>query len=375
MTASPDAPDGIRRCHRCTLPVDPAIVHGHLSADDRGLCDFCRTYDERFGDAGVPADGRERLDAQIAWARKRGRGGDFDALVAVSGGKDSLAVLDYLRREYPDLRILAATIDNGFHNPAAMEACVAVTRDLGVTHRVWRPPHMAEMARVFLERTGHFCAPCQATMLNMLDRLTREHRIPMVVLGTSRRYDGAHPEAANPWTPPFFDAVVRRTPGADALRQDICDRGLLFRFGARVLAGRVRTLLLPDYLDWDKTANRQALGEKYGITIGGEHADCFGAPVADWLYKRRCGFGQKAASLAAAVRNRQVDREEALRTLAGLDELGARFPAEEAAEFLARIGLDVAGVEACSTRRPQPYFDAMFRTVGLARELMGFSIT
>lgn len=366
----------VARCRRCTLPVDPGRVHGHLSVDSAtGLCSFCRTHEDRFGGTEVPVDGRERLGQQIAWARARGRKGDFDALVPVSGGKDSLAVLDFLAREFPELRLLAVTIDNGFHNPDSMQACRVVTGQLGVEHRIWAPPHMAEMARVFLSQTGHFCAPCQVTMMNLMDRLTREHRIPLVVLGTSRRYDGAHPEAANPWTPPFFESVVRKTPGAAGLRKDVADPGLLFRFGMRVLTGRVRTLLLPDYLDWNKTANRSILQERYPIEVGSEHADCLGAPVADWLYKRRCGFGQKAASIAAAVRNRQMPRDEALATLAGLDEFGEHFPAREAAAFLERIGMTAEEVQACASRRPQPFFDSTFRAVGFARELLGFSIT
>lgn len=354
--------------------MDPAIVHGHLSADATGLCDFCRTYDDRFGPGAAPAHSRQRLDAEIQRARRRGRKGRYDALVAISGGKDSLAVLDYLRREYPELRILAVTCDNGFHWQPAMDACVAVTRELGVDHRIWRPPHMVELARMFLQRTGHHCAPCQVSMLNMMHRVTAEEGIPVILLGTSRRYDGAQPEAANPWTPPFFDAVMRRTPGAEALRQDVCERGLLFRFGARVLTGQVRTLLLPDYVEWDLAANRKALQERYGIVVGPEHADCLAAPIADWLYKRRCGYGQKAASLAAAVRNGLVPREEALALLADLDEFGERFPEQAAAGFLERIGMTAGEVAGCATLRPQAYFDTTFRLVGLARELMGFSV-
>jgi len=364
--------DGLARCRRCTLPVDPAVVHGHLTVDDQGLCDFCRVYDERFGEAEAPGKARDKLDAQVARARKRA--GKYHVLVPISGGRDSLTVLDYLRREFPDLRILAVTCDNGFHDPAAMDACKTVTAALDVEHRVWRPPHMLDLARLFLERTGHVCAPCQVSMLQMTHRLTADEGIPLVALGSSRRHDGAHPEAANPWTPPFFDAVVRKVPGAEALRQDVCEHGLLFKLGARVLTGRVNVILLPDLIDWNKTANRQHLEEQYGAAIGGEHADCFAHPVADWLYKRRCGFGQKSASIAAAVRTGILPRDEALAILAGLDELGERFPAEAAAEFLARSGLAEEQVVSWSAGRPQPYFDAVFRAVGLARELLGFSI-
>lgn len=94
------------RCLRCTLPVEPAVVGRYLRADRDGVCDFCRAWDWR--EARFPGfeAARAGLDALVARARRRR--GRYDALIPISGGKDSLAVLDLVRHEFPDLRILAA---------------------------------------------------------------------------------------------------------------------------------------------------------------------------------------------------------------------------------------------------------------------------
>ncbi len=367
-------PQAIRRCRRCTLPVDPAIVGRHVIVDRDGTCNFCRAHDRRFGRAAAPPSSKKRLDREIERAMRLARKRRYDALVPISGGKDSLTVLHYLRTNYPDLRILAVTCHNGFHSEVAMEACVSIARQLGVEHRVWRPPHMIDLARLFLQRTGHFCAPCEVDMMNMGHRLTLAEGIPIAVLGTSRRYDGAQPEVANPWSPPFFEAVLRGVPGAEELRRDVCDPGLMVRAGWRNLTGRLGMLLLPDFIDWNAQENRETLASRYGIVIGGEHSDCLGAPVADWLYKRRCGYGQKAAGLAASVRNGLLPRSEALARLAAQDEFGQRFPEEAAREFLQRIGMTADEVVACSSIRPDAYFNASFRVFGWIRKRLGLSV-
>jgi hypothetical protein len=343
-----------------------------LSVDRHGFCDFCRRHAERWGPGRAPTDGRQRLDAAVLWAATRN--GGYDALVPVSGGKDSLTVLDFMRNEYPRLRILAATLDNGFFSDHAMELCRKVTAAVGVEHVVWRIPHGVRLAKLFLTRTGHLCCPCQVGLMNMYHGLATRHRIPLVVLGTSRRHDGAHPEAANPWTPPFFEAVLAEEPGADSLREGACERGLLWKFGVATLAGRTRTVLLPDHVEWDVAANRARLESRYGVELGADHADCLAGPVADWIYKRRCGFGQKSATIAAAVRNGKLGREEALQRLDGLDEFGAGFPAEEASVFLERVGMSADEVAACAALSPRPYFGMTFRAIGLARRVMGLSI-
>jgi len=210
--------------------------------------------------------------------------------------------------------------------------------------------------------------------MNVIHKLTWEHRIPLVALGSSTKYDGAHPETANPWTPPFFEEVIRDEKDKDELRKGVADKFLLLAFGMRVLSGAVKVLTLPDYLEWNKTANRETLNQKYGVNIGEEHEDCLAAPVADWLYKRRCGFGQKASSIAALVRNGLISRDEGLKMLEDIDEFGETFPEDLARFFLEGTGMSVEEVKACSLKKPDPYFNLAFKALSLARKAMNLSI-
>lgn len=363
--------EDVTRCSRCVLPVDPKITRGYLTAGPDGLCNFCRAYDRRWSRFD-PEESRKALDRLVEKARKKG--GQYDALIPISGGKDSLAVLDYMATEYKGLRILAVTLDNGLLAEHAERNCEVVTRRLKVDHLMWRPAHIVTLAKLFLERSGHFCCPCQVALMNMYHVLSVRFGIPIVVLGSSRRLDGAHPEAANPWTPPFFDNVIKGVPGEAELRKDVCEEGLIFKFGLRLFLGQVRIVLLPDYVLWNVEENKKRLQERYGIELREEHSDCLGHPVADWLYKQRCGFGQVAASLAADVRAGLMRREEALLRLREIDEFGMEFPEKAASAFLERLGMSAEEVVACSKVRPDPYFGGTFRVTSLARKVLGLSI-
>ncbi|MDA4120433.1 MAG: hypothetical protein OK436_07595, partial [Thaumarchaeota archaeon] len=70
----------------------------------------------------------------------QGKGaGKYDALVLYSGGKDSTLLLHKLVTEYPGLRLLALTVDNGFMSQAAVENTSSLRGKLDLDHSVFRP--------------------------------------------------------------------------------------------------------------------------------------------------------------------------------------------------------------------------------------------
>jgi hypothetical protein len=101
-----------RRCRRCILSERYAPL-----AD--GLCPECSRPEARSAadPAVAPSDMAARFDAVIRSHTGRGR---YDAALLLSGGKDSAYILDRMRREYPELRILCVTVNNGLMSPAAM---------------------------------------------------------------------------------------------------------------------------------------------------------------------------------------------------------------------------------------------------------------
>ena len=338
----------VTRCKNCILPIDESITHGCVHANTDGTCQYCEAFQRKWRDR---APDTSKLDRVFDWAKDRA--GDYHCLVPLSGGKDSCAVLDIVATRYPWARILAVTLDNGLLAAQALDNAIKITKRLRVDHVIWRPPKILDTMRVFLMKTGHFCAPCESAVLEMTVNLSARHRIPIVAMGNSSRLDPAHPSMANPWLPPFFDAVLKGENNEDRLRQGVCEKGLMVRLARQLLS--TRFLLVPDLVDWNHKENKTRLAERYGLGFEHDHFDCLGSFVADWLYKRRCGFGQKTAALAAAVRNGLIPRTEALRRLESQDEFGRDFPVDAAQPFLERLGLSVEDVVSAAERSPKPY--------------------
>jgi hypothetical protein len=103
------------------------------------VCNLCHAYEEndsRDGDDG----GRTQREADLHSTLKDVRGqGEYDCLVPLSGGKDSIYLLHRLITDYPHLRILAFTTDVNIPD-IAWQNIRRTTEKLGIDHLVYRPP-------------------------------------------------------------------------------------------------------------------------------------------------------------------------------------------------------------------------------------------
>lgn len=100
-----------KRCTRC-------IVSEKYSPLVDGVCQECREYvaGNEESSLEVSPETRTRFEKTI---RSHVSANPYDALLLLSGGKDSAYILHRLRTEYPDLKILCLTVNNGFMSPVA----------------------------------------------------------------------------------------------------------------------------------------------------------------------------------------------------------------------------------------------------------------
>lgn len=121
------------RCRRCLLPS--AVPGSDLDAS--GVCGYCRNY--RPAEETVLEEARKArltdLEATLARARE---GAGYQAVVCVSGGKDSLYLLYRLKVDY-GLNVLAYTVDANIPD-VAWRSIRRTIAALGVDHVVYRPP-------------------------------------------------------------------------------------------------------------------------------------------------------------------------------------------------------------------------------------------
>jgi PP-loop superfamily ATP-utilizing enzyme len=134
----------VRICSRCVLPE----TFPGTTFDSEGVCNFC---------AEVPTEAQLRENVRLLGARmdeaiaaNRG-GGEYDCIVAYSGGKDSSYTLKWLVEHY-GLKCLAVTIDNGFMSEQARLNGRAVTGNLGVDYLMFAPA-WSFLSRMYREST------------------------------------------------------------------------------------------------------------------------------------------------------------------------------------------------------------------------------
>jgi hypothetical protein len=122
----------MQHCKNCLLPA--AVPRSDI--DSSGVCAPCRTY--RPQDELEAEQVRQAREADLESAIRAVKGKNrYDALVCLSGGKDSIYLLYRAKVEY-GLNVLAFTTDVNIPDIAWSNIRLAVTK-LGVDHLVFRP--------------------------------------------------------------------------------------------------------------------------------------------------------------------------------------------------------------------------------------------
>jgi hypothetical protein len=124
----------MRKCKKCLLPE---VVPG-ANLDEHGICEPCRLFEK--SDTSQEESRRKDREADLEKALQECRGkGEFDCLVPLSGGKDSIYLLYKLKVEY-GLNVLAFTTDINIPELAWQNIKRAVKK-LDIHHISYTPSH------------------------------------------------------------------------------------------------------------------------------------------------------------------------------------------------------------------------------------------
>ena len=117
----PSRADGLRRCTRCILPETMPFIE----FDGKGVCNYCRSY------ARLAPKGEQALMEAVA--PYRGRQGEADCIVPISGGRDSSYCLHYVKNVL-GMNPIAYTYDWGMVTDLARRNIARLCGKLGVEH-------------------------------------------------------------------------------------------------------------------------------------------------------------------------------------------------------------------------------------------------
>ena len=329
-----------------------------ITFDAEGVCNVCRYFDAKWGPFVSSAEERQRSEAKlrkIFEAAKR-KHKPYDALIGISGGKDSSYCL-YLCAKVYGLNVLTFTKASCFLSDEAKARINKLVKIFDVAHVYYQDPMSPELAGIFMRKTGNFCTACELSAFNTAAIIAQEYDIPIIVMGNSSRTEAPPPKWLNPWDTSYFLRVMKGEGYRERIRNSFYSRNFLISEGLARVLGRRRIVLLPDYVDWDEEKISALFKREFDYSFGEEHSDCWAHEVANYLYQKKCGGTHPiVAKNSMLIRSGKMSREEAMAAISNTEE---NTPLAEFDRLLKVIGLTREEFEAASERSPQPYIKGL----------------
>jgi hypothetical protein len=275
---------------------------------------------------------------------------EFDALVPLSGGKDSTYVL-YVAQKELGLKCLAYTLDFGYLSEHARDNIERTCRKLGVEHIYYcmDPGLINRLFALFIKKTGWFCSVCMRAIQMSTFRIADMYQIPLIIKGSSMRTEVPHSrEMFQGGDPAHVCSVLKGEPIAQECKR-LCSRGASIqrRIGYMLflLSGQKRLissayLNLADYMEWDYNIMQDTICKELSWTAPteSEHMDCLIHPIQRYIHDRRFpDLTLRRLTYARHVMAGLMTREEALRKLE--DEPEKQCPEDVMNMFLKNINM------------------------------------
>ena len=165
------------RCQNCYLPEGKFNV----VLNDKGICNYCEYFEQNKQDI-LNITNREQILAR-RFQKLRGKY-EYDAAVGLSGGKDSTYVVYQMVKKY-NLKVLAATYDNGFLTDFARQSIKTTVEKLGIDHYYHKPNWNThkKFYKAAVQKLGDPCIACAIGGYFLAIKICYERKIPFFVHG------------------------------------------------------------------------------------------------------------------------------------------------------------------------------------------------
>jgi len=281
--------------------------------DKNGVCNYCNEH-MPF----IPY-GENQLLKILKKAKKKQR--LYDALIPLSGGKDSTYVL-YLATQKYGLKVLTYTYDNGFMSDLAkqnIEKSVEVSR----ADHIWvkhDKEMLKELYRTALTQSGELCGICGVGIERSMLKISEAWRIPLILLGHS-------PTEINSFTSEdIYDqhrlrAILAKNKN---ITNQLTDRFLIYpklnfitsylftltgRFGKKV--NILYYTNIPTDKEIGEILKREMQWREPELSEYTRHFDCIAEPFTNFIREKRFGHSRRLPQLSNMVRNHEITRDEA----------------------------------------------------------------
>ncbi len=167
----------MRKCAKCL------ITEGKYNVvlNDKGICNYCEAFEEDREDIlNLEKNNKYFLERIEKFKGKY----EYDALVGISGGKDSSYILYQLVNKYK-LKVLSFTYDLGFLTDFSKNTIETLVKKTGVDHFYYKPKWEThkKLYKAAIENFGDPCIACAFVVFFSILRISYERKIPFFIHG------------------------------------------------------------------------------------------------------------------------------------------------------------------------------------------------
>jgi len=322
----------INYCIRCVIPsTKPDIFF-----DSEGLCSGCKSFESRRS---VDWTEREKEFIELA-DRYRSPSGQWDCVIGVSGGKDSL--YQVLRAKEYGLNPLCVTSTTCDFSEIGKRNLTAI-RELGVDHIQFsaNPVVRRKLNRIGLEQVGDIAWPEHVGIFTVPVRVALQYGIKLIIWGENSQNEYGGPEAAaasknldRSWLEEFGGLLGMRTGDLVDVFGFLPSEVHAYEYppAETLEQAGITGVFLGHYFPWDGLSNNlvaTAYGfENYGMALEGsylnfENLDNHHHGIHDYFKFLKYGFGRTTDQVCLQIRRGRMNRDQGLEVVRMRD---GRFP-------------------------------------------------
>jgi hypothetical protein len=316
------------RCTRCILPS----TYPGIGFDQAGVCSFCHAETLNLESSNQT---KTKADLDKIILNHKSKNAKYDAIVGLSGGKDSTYVAYYLKKEY-DLKILGFNYDIGYRSSYAIQNLEATADKLDMDLVTLRPKKsfLIRLFKHFLKNRGEFCSVCNNLGYLIGASFVRSQKISLgfsalAVGGWSKKYE--FQQSVSVTSMQYFFENLSGELFQDLLAQPFIDNEVVMRFkmlhdprqaqigsdGHKQLGEYAMNFIqLPDYIDWNIREIPHILAKELGWVHPGDihesHFDCTLFPIKEYLKFNKYGLSQETIKNSVLIREGLMTRAEAM---------------------------------------------------------------
>ena len=320
---------GIKYCVRCCMPE----TQEGIKFDELGICKACQSSEQKIHINWVE---REKELKNILDKAKTSSGDNYDCIVPISGGKDSVYQLHILVKVYK-MKPLAVTFSHNWYSETGWYNLVNCLQEFNVDHIMFTPNRdlVNRLAKRSLGSIGDACWHCHAGVGAFPLQIAVRFKIPLLIWGESVSESSgraSYNEPLHKFDRDYFLKVSAKRKPSEMVCGSISSKDL-YSFNVpsakEIDDSGVYGIHLGDYIFWDEERQTEFIREHYGwkeTEVEGAYkryksAECIMPGVHDHSCYMKRGYGRSSYQASFDIRNGIVSREQASELIERNDSL------------------------------------------------------